>query len=64
MTDNHGQQSSYKYGIDPDKFRAMIAERAYHKAEKRGFAVGHEMNDWLEAEQEVNKQCFYWSQEE
>ena len=30
-----------------------IAECAYYKAEKRGFAPGHEMEDWYEAEQEM-----------
>lgn len=49
--------------IDPNKFRQMIAERAFFKAEKRGFAPGHEMDDWLEAEKEVSNQCFYWQQE-
>ncbi len=51
-------------GIGADKLRRMIAERAYFKAEKRGFATGHEIDDWLEAEQELNKQYFYWFQEE
>ena len=31
-----------------------IQELAYLKAEKRGFAPGHELEDWLEAEQEVD----------
>jgi hypothetical protein len=31
---------------------ARIAELAYFKAERRGFAPGHEQDDWLEAEQE------------
>jgi hypothetical protein len=31
----------------------MIAEAAYYKAEKRGFIPGHEMQDWLEAEQDI-----------
>lgn len=31
-----------------------IAEMAYYKAEKRGFEPGHEMDDWLEAEQEYH----------
>ena len=31
----------------------MIAEAAYYKAEQRGFAVGNEELDWLEAEQEL-----------
>jgi hypothetical protein len=30
-----------------------IAELAYYKAETRGFAPGCELDDWLEAEQEV-----------
>lgn len=30
-----------------------IAERAYFKAEARGFSPGNELNDWLEAEQEL-----------
>ena len=42
----------------------MIAECASYKAEKRGFAAGHKIEDWLEADQEVNKQYFYWFQEE
>jgi hypothetical protein len=32
---------------------ARIAELAYYKAEQRGFAPGHEMDDWLLAEREV-----------
>jgi hypothetical protein len=36
----------------PD-FGALIAERAYFRAEKRGFAPGHELEDWLEAEREI-----------
>jgi len=31
----------------------MIAVAAYHKAEKRGFAPGNELQDWTEAEQEI-----------
>jgi hypothetical protein len=32
----------------------MIAVAAYHKAEKRDFAPGHDTDDWLEAEREVD----------
>jgi len=28
----------------------MIAEAAYFFAERRGFAPGHELSDWLQAE--------------
>lgn len=33
----------------------MIAVAAYHKAENRGFAPGSELQDWAEAEQEVDE---------
>lgn len=31
----------------------MIAEAAYYKAEQRGFEIGEDELDWLEAEQEL-----------
>jgi hypothetical protein len=34
--------------------RALIAESAYLRAERRGFAPGHEAEDWLAAEAEVD----------
>jgi hypothetical protein len=33
---------------------ACIAENAYEIAEHRGFAPGHELDDWLEAENLVD----------
>ena len=36
-----------------DNRLAVIAEAAYFKSEKRGFQIGHEIEDWLEAEQEL-----------
>jgi hypothetical protein len=63
MTDKKSQQNNHNNDIDPDKFREMVTERAYLKAEKRGFVAGHEIEDWLEAEQEVSNQCRDWSQE-
>lgn len=33
---------------------ARIAEAAYWRAERRGFAPGHELEDWLTAEREVD----------
>ena len=32
---------------------AMIAEAAYYRAERRGFAPGHELEDWVQAEAEL-----------
>jgi hypothetical protein len=34
----------------------MIARAAYFRAEKRGFAPGGELQDWLEAERDVERQ--------
>ena len=35
---------------------ARIAERAYWRAERRGFGPGHELEDWLHAEREIDSQ--------
>jgi hypothetical protein len=43
-------QNAHCNPVVPDKFREMVADRACFKAEKRGFAAGHEMEDWIEAE--------------
>jgi hypothetical protein len=40
--------------ISADARRGMIAEAAYLRAERRGFEHGHEVEDWLSAEAEVN----------
>lgn len=33
----------------------MVHEAAYYRAEKRQFAPGHEVEDWAEAEREINE---------
>jgi Protein of unknown function (DUF2934) len=40
--------------VSEDVRRGMIAEGAYLRAERRGFASGHEEEDWLAAEAEVD----------
>ena len=35
--------------------RQLIEEAAYYKAEQRGFAPGHELDDWIAAEVEVRR---------
>ena len=40
--------------VSADTRRAMIAEAAYLRAERRGFVAGHEEEDWLAAEKEVD----------
>jgi len=43
-------QSATNRPVDAKTRQAMIAEAAYYRAEKRGFAPGHDLDDWLEAE--------------
>jgi Protein of unknown function (DUF2934) len=38
----------------PEDRNACIAEGAYFIAKRRGFTPGHELDDWLEAENEVD----------
>jgi hypothetical protein len=40
--------------IDPESRRALIAQAAFYRAERRGFEPGHEVQDWLAAEAEVD----------
>ena len=43
------------WNFDPSSSReALIATAAYYRAQKRGFAPGHETEDWLAAEHEVD----------
>ena len=44
-----------KPGVTEDVRRGMIAEAAYLRAERRGFAPGNEEADWLAAEAEVDR---------
>jgi hypothetical protein len=39
----------------PEERRRLIAETAYFIAERRGFSAGSELEDWLQAEAEVNR---------
>jgi hypothetical protein len=41
--------------ISPEERRRMIAEAAYFRAERRGFALGGELDDWIEAEVEIDR---------
>jgi hypothetical protein len=41
--------------VSPEQRRRMIAEAAYFRAERRGFALGGELDDWIQAEGEVDR---------
>ncbi len=47
------RRSTDALAIAKPDFGATIAERAYYRAEKRGFVPGHELEDWLAAEREI-----------
>lgn len=40
--------------VNADVRRLMIAEAAYFMSEQRGFGAGHEIEDWLLAERQVD----------
>jgi hypothetical protein len=40
--------------IDPEVRRQMVAAEAYFRAERRGFAAGQEVEDWIAAESVVD----------
>ncbi len=46
--------AAYPSFVDPQQRAGLIALAAYFRAQKRGFAPGHETEDWLAAEAEVD----------
>jgi Protein of unknown function (DUF2934) len=66
QTASSQRQAPYPVICDPDNLgahavphiaidrRASIAAAAYEMAARRGFASGHELDDWLAAEREVD----------
>jgi hypothetical protein len=40
--------------IDPEVRLQLVAAEAYYRAERRGFAAGNELEDWVAAEMEVD----------
>lgn len=40
--------------IDPSVRRQLVAAEAYFRAERRGFAAGSELEDWIAAEAAVD----------
>jgi DUF2934 family protein len=50
-----GQQGALRKTA-PEARNEMIAVLAYYRAERRAFAPGQELEDWLDAEREVDRQ--------
>ena len=53
-----GREATFIFpdGFDLSKSReTLIREVAYLRSSRRGFLAGHELEDWLAAEQQVNE---------
>lgn len=51
----HRRNPTATRAADPAQRRAMIAEAAYYRAQRRGFEPGHALEDWQQAEVEVER---------
>jgi len=45
--------------MEPEQRRAMIAEAAYYRSVRRSFEPGHELEDWLLAESDVDSKLVH-----
>ena len=48
------QSRTHPAPSDATERQRLIAEAAYFRAERRGFAAGNEETDWLEAEKDID----------
>ena len=46
-------KASAKFDLSSSR-EALIATAAYYRAQRRGFQPGHELQDWLAAEREID----------
>jgi hypothetical protein len=55
VSDFSRDPSPFSKQLPPDSsaYRELVAIAAYYRAERRGFAPGGEIEDWLDAEREV-----------
>lgn len=52
---NSKPQAASSPALNAQERDKLIAQAAYFRAEKRGFAPGYELQDWVEAEVEVKR---------
>lgn len=52
--------SALRAPLTHEEIQRLIAEAAYYRAQRRGFAPGHEVEDWIEAETEVMTKLGLW----
>ena len=46
---------TWRGGFSLEQREAMIRDAAYYHAQRRGFAPGHDLDDWLSAEAEIDR---------
>lgn len=52
----NSQETTFWQGaFDPDQREAMIRDAAYYHYTKRGYTPGHDFDDWLAAEAEIER---------
>ena len=49
------KQGTTSINITAEDRWKLVAVAAYHKAERRGFVSGGELQDWIDAEKEIDK---------
>ncbi len=49
----HSVSDQEEASLQGEDYYQMVSEAAYYLAEKRDFADGHEMEDWMAAEAEI-----------
>jgi Protein of unknown function (DUF2934) len=54
LTDSGVFEMLASASVDPDTRRRLVAAEAYFIAERRGFAAGNELEDWVTAEAVVD----------
>ena len=54
MRKKASEKTDQNTAIEIKRRKELIAAAAYARAESRGFSPGHELEDWLEAEKEVD----------
>jgi hypothetical protein len=50
----NGHEAYSPTSIDRDARHNLVAAEAYYLAERRGFTAGHELEDWVAAEQAID----------
>jgi hypothetical protein len=51
-----GKTTRMVAGVQPQNLEEQIRQRAYELYEARGRETGHELDDWLRAEEELKQQ--------